>query len=110
MIEISLDRSDPRLARMLTRFTMPASPGGVMVVARRFTRLRSRIITAVAVLVAFLFVLAVLRSPATPLRCAAPSGTATTQSGRCPPPWPAGYGGSTAGNRTAEPADDQVTP
>jgi hypothetical protein len=106
-IEDSLSRSDPQLARMLTRFTMPASRAGVAVVARRLRQLRPRIISAVIVIVAFLLVLAVLRSPATPLRRAARTGTAATQVSNCPPPWPAGYPGSTAGDSTAESAADQ---
>jgi hypothetical protein len=95
---------------MLTRFTMPASWGGVVVLARRLRRLRPWIMSAVAVIVAFLFILAVLHSPVTPLRCAARYGAAATQVSNCPPPGQEGYAGSTAGDSTAEPAGDQGAP
>ncbi len=66
----TLRRSDRRLARMLTRFKVPLARGGLMILIRRLPRtrlLRRLIVSAVAVTAAVLLIVAVVRSPATPM-------------------------------------------
>ena len=85
----ALRHSDRRLARMLTRFEVPLSRGGLVIRIRRLPRtrpLRRLIVTAVAVTAAVLLVVAVIRSPATPI-CSAPgslrSAAAAVQASNC---------------------------
>jgi len=74
---------------MLTRFEVPLSRGGLVIRIRRLLRtrrLRRLIVTAVAVTAAVLLVVAVIRSPATPI-CSAPgsirSAAAAVQASNC---------------------------
>lgn len=109
-IEDGLRRSDRRLARMMTRFKVPLSRGGLMILVRRLRRSRrsrrSRrligwavVATAVALVVA-----GILNSPATPRTCATPGGpgsaaaaaAAATQAGHCPLALHRGHAASTA--------------
>ena len=85
-----LRHSDRRLARMLTRFAVPFFRGGLVILIRRLARtprFGRLVASAVAVAVAALLVVAVLRSPATPL-CATPgslrSAAAAVQASKCP--------------------------
>lgn len=79
-IEDALCRSDRRLARMLARFKLPLSRGGLVIFLRRprrprrprrLRRLRRLIVSAVAVTAAVWVVVGIVRSP-TPPRCSAP--------------------------------------
>jgi hypothetical protein len=87
-IEDGLRRSDRRLARMLTRFKVPHSRGGLVILVRRPRRHRRPIAAAVAVTALALLVVAILHSPTTPLTCSPPSGTgsaaAAAQASNCP--------------------------
>jgi hypothetical protein len=70
-IEDALCRSDRRLARMLARFKLPLSRGGLVIFLRRPGQLTRLIVSAVAVTAAVLVVVGIVRSPAPP-RCSAP--------------------------------------
>jgi hypothetical protein len=85
-IENSLRHSDPRLARMLARFTVPISRGGLMVMMRGPRRIKPLIVSVIALTAISLLVLAVLHSPGTVLPCSASSGSGFTTSTRpsCP--------------------------
>lgn len=105
-IEYSLSRSDPRLASMLTRFSLPTSRGGRIVTVRRLARLRPFLPAMIAVIVVFLFVVAIVFSPATPSPCSARSepgfAAVTEQVSGCPPAGHRGHDpGHVAGNGTA---------
>jgi hypothetical protein len=87
-IEDALRREDRRLARMLTRFAVPLTRGGLAVFFRRPGRPRRLIMSAAVVTAAALFVVATLNSKVTPPNCAAPttaSAAAALQSSACPP-------------------------
>jgi hypothetical protein len=98
-IEDALRREDRRLARMLTRFALPLTRGGLAIFVRRPGRLRRLIMSAVAVTAAALFVVATLNSKITPPICAAPttaSAAAAMQSSVCPPALPKALAASPA--------------
>jgi hypothetical protein len=63
-IENSLRHSDPQLARMLGRFSVPLTRGGLMVMARRPRRLRLVIAAAVGLAAVIFLVVAALHGPA----------------------------------------------
>jgi len=86
-IEDSLRHSDPRLARMLNRFTVPIARGGLMVLAHRLGTHR-RLILVLAVLVAGLAALVIMHGPSRascPRTRGSPSVAADTQFTSCPP-------------------------
>lgn len=102
----ALRQSDWRLARMLTRFTVPFSPAGLVILIRRLPRtrwLRRLIVSAVAVTAAVLLTVAVVRSPATPI-CSAPgnirSAAAAGQASNCSLLVPGGHAAGPAGTGT----------
>jgi peptidoglycan/LPS O-acetylase OafA/YrhL len=70
-IEGSLRRSDPRLARILTRFSLPLFRGGLAILARRLRRPRLAIVSALAVAAVAVLVVAALHTPEPPVPCAA---------------------------------------
>jgi hypothetical protein len=59
---------------MLTRFKLPLSRGGLVLLVRKLRRRRRLIVAAVVVTVALL-VVAILNSPRTLLTCSTPGGT-----------------------------------
>ena len=73
-IEDALRRSDRRLARMLARFKLPLSRGGLVIFLRKPGQLTQLIVSAVAVTAAVLVVAGIVRSP-TPPRCSAPKSS-----------------------------------
>jgi hypothetical protein len=73
-IEDSLCRSDPGLARMLTRFRLPITCGGWTIAARRLRRARLLVPLILAVTIV-LYVLAIVLAPRhAPPSCGAGSG------------------------------------
>ena len=87
-IEDSLCRSDPGLARMLRRFSVPIARGGLMVLARRLPRPGSIHPLTIVVIAVILLVLAIVLSPAAPPSCDVHGGTrfaVGTQVSGCPP-------------------------
>jgi Protein of unknown function (DUF3040) len=105
-IEDGLRRSDWRLARMLTRFSVPLSRGGLIILAYRFRRRRRLIGWAVAATVMALIVVVLVHSPTTPLMCPAPSGSGSaataSQAGACELTMYRGHEASTAENGTSK--------
>jgi|ERR1700761_360407 hypothetical protein len=87
-IEDSLRHSDPQLARMLRRFTVPITHGGLVILARRPGRLRLMVMLSVAVAMVAVLVFAALHGPAgvTPCSPAASTGLGLPAStaGNCP--------------------------
>ncbi|MDQ2812119.1 MAG: DUF3040 domain-containing protein [Actinomycetota bacterium] len=113
-IEDSLRRSDRRLARMLTRFMVPLSRGGLLILVRRPRRRRRLIVSAVGVTAALLLVVAILRAPVTPQACSVPSragsAAAATLVRNCPLTLHEGPAASTAQHRAAGSSGDQGGP
>jgi hypothetical protein len=89
-IEDSLRRSDPRLARMLTRFSLPLSRGGLAIQARRIRQRKLLIVSVLAVATLAVVVLTALHRPAPPVPCAAAGAAGLvapgTQASACPSP------------------------
>jgi hypothetical protein len=106
-IEESLCRSDPRLASMLTRFSLPVWRGGWAGLTRRHRRLGSFLPVVMAVAMVLLPALVIGLSVAAPLSCGprggAASAAATAHVRGCPPAIPRGHTGTTqsAGNQDA---------
>jgi Protein of unknown function (DUF3040) len=77
-IEDSLCRSDPALARMLTRFRVPIARGGWMIPVQRLRRVRLFVRLILAVIV-FLCALAIVLGPHHALpSCGAGNGSGST--------------------------------
>jgi DUF3040 family protein len=112
-IEDALCRSDPRLARMLARFKLPLSRGGLVIFLRRPRPLRQLIVSAVAVTAAVLVVVGIVRSPAPP-RCSAPESSvliaAAAAARHCSLLMHEGRAISTTGTGTAGAPGDQPGP
>jgi hypothetical protein len=84
----SLGRSDPGLARMLTRFRLPISRGGWEVLIRRLPRLKPLLPAAVTVIMVVMLILVIAFSSHASPQCAVHSGlrsATTTQLSGCPP-------------------------
>lgn len=92
-IEESLCRSDPELADVLTKFSLPVWRDGWNGLTRRLRRFLPFIPVVVAVAVALSFILVIELSAAAPLPCGH-SGRASAVSiahdRGCPPPIPSG--------------------
>ena len=74
-IEGSLRRSDPRFARMLTRFSLPLFRGGLAILARRLRQPKLAIVSVLAVAAVAVLVVAALHTPEPPVPCAAAATT-----------------------------------
>jgi len=87
-IEDSLRHSDPRLARMLTRFSLPVFRGGLAVVAHRLWQRRLLVVIALSLVTIAVIVAAALHSPDPPVPCGTTSSTGfgvpSAQAGSCP--------------------------
>ena len=109
----ALRYSDRRLARMLTRFEVPLARGGLVIVIRRSRWLRRLIVSAVAVTAAVLLVVAIVRSPATPI-CSPHSSirslAAAVQASDCSLLTHGGHAAGTAGPGTARAPGVQGAP
>ncbi|MFY9927112.1 MAG: DUF3040 domain-containing protein [Streptosporangiaceae bacterium] len=112
-IEDSLRRSDPRLARMLTRFSLPLSRGGLVILARSIRQRRLLVVSVLTVATLAVVVVAALHRPAPPVPCAA-AGTVGlvapgTQASACLSPQPKSHATSTGQTKTGQTKASQTS-